>query len=166
MKLSIPSKSALCKNCLKLRELGSSYCKNCKQLKRPPVYIDEQKNFPLLEKAKKIFPINENTIFTYGNTIYTNNKLPYHLITHETTHIIQQGKHPRKWWNRYFKEVSFRLVNEIEAYQRQYEAAKRVSPLEAKIILEKVSKDLSSELYGYIISKEQAKNEITSIRTQ
>jgi hypothetical protein len=52
-----------------------------------------QKDFPLMERYKKVFPIDDKTIFAYNGDIYCNYPLPPDLIIHEETHLRQQEKH-------------------------------------------------------------------------
>jgi hypothetical protein len=163
MEINIPNKSGLCKNCLRLRKPGSAYCGICNSGdKRQSVYLDEQKRFPRLEEAKKIFEITPSVLFTYRNTIYSNYFVPYDLITHETTHIMQQKEFggADKWWNKYFKDKEFRLSQEIEAYGRQYMVVKANDIAKASILLDKISDYLSGKLYGNLTTKKKAKNEI------
>ncbi|HHD81536.1 MAG TPA: hypothetical protein ENK99_08155 [Campylobacterales bacterium] len=123
-------------------------------------YTDDQENFPLLEKVVKKFNISDkklkDIVFTYGNTIYTRQPLSYGLITHETTHILQQQKNKDEWWGRYLIDNQFRLEQEIEAYQRQLQTYKNNDIGLYKIMLSKIADDLSGGMYGDIITREKA----------
>ena len=48
---------------------------------------------PNIEEIKKAFKVADNTIYTYGNTIYSPKgaDLDLALMAHEQTHAIQQG---------------------------------------------------------------------------
>jgi hypothetical protein len=129
-------------------------------------------------KVVKDFPPNYNEIadvfnikdkkgivFTYGDTIYCpfkKGKIPEHLKVHEKVHMRQQGNDPASWWKRYLVDEEFRLRQEVEAYRKQYKFFKsRNHDLEEqKGFLEKIASDLSGEIYGNVISKEEAKKEI------
>ena len=155
-KLEIPVKSGLCKNCFRFRRLGSSYCGQCQGEPPMKAYIDDQKNFPLLEKVVSKFNISdkklEDIVFTYGDIIYTRQPLSYGLITHETTHIMQQAKNKDEWWGRYLIDDDFRLEQEIEAYQRQLQAYKNNDIGLYEVMLPKIAKDLNSGMYGDIFT--------------
>lgn len=155
--LTILSSIGFCKNCFNLKRDGSAYCGNC-QSERMKIYIDDIYNFPLLDKAKKIFPITLNTVFTYGDTIYANiENLDDGLMAHEITHVFQQIKMGKDiWWKKYFKDKGFRLEQEEESYRIQYKVYKRNNTIKAEIRLNKIARDLSSELYGGIISFKEA----------
>lgn len=117
--------------------------------------IRPQKEFPLLEKYKKVFKIDRNTIFAYDKIIYTNGILPDHLIIHEETHLNQQKELGLdKWVDLYLRNKNFRLNQEIEAYKNQINS---INDRNGRIkVRTKCAKDLSSELYGNIISYEEA----------
>jgi hypothetical protein len=98
-------------------------------------------------------------IITYGKDIYTKRgTLTEDLMIHEQTHIRQQGEAPAKWWDRYFASPAFRLDQEKEAYQNQYEYLKKT--VKDKNTLYKmrmnIVKCLTGQMYGRIISQEEA----------
>lgn len=166
--IQIQNAVGFCKKCFRFRRHGSAYCGHpiCRVDGEPPrmkIYQDEQKNFPLFEKAKNKFKTNDKTIFTYGDTIFFDKDLPFHLVAHEITHIFQQQKTgAEKWWDKYFSSKKFRLKQETEAYRNQYECQKRNDIEKAVFLLERISDDLSGELYGNIVSKEKAIELITN----
>ena len=103
----------------------------------------------------------QGVIFTYGDILYR----PYDvgfidqpLMVHEETHTKQQGDSPDKWWVKYLSDDNFRLSQEIEAYQNQYKEMKVVYKDRNKVFLglNKIAKDLSSSIYGNVISFEDA----------
>lgn len=119
------------------------------------IEIHPQKNFPLLEEYKKYFNITPHTIFAYDHKIYTNDDLPQHLIIHEMTHHIQQDEHGLDAWvTRYLNDPQFRLDMEIEAYAMQLKSIKDRNGRAWQLML--CAKDLSSDLYGNIITKDEA----------
>lgn len=114
--------------------------------------------FPLLDRYEERFPAiigNNNVIFAYDGDIYTNTKLPDHLLVHENTHLKQQEEiGADKWVELYLNNDNFRLNQEIEAYRNQLKAIKDGNlRIYWKI---KSSKDLSSKFYGNIITYEEA----------
>jgi hypothetical protein len=157
--LNIPNKAGFCKNCFRSRRDNSSFCGQCQnESPRQQFYQDKQENFPLLKEVKEIFPIAENTILTYGDTIYYNWELSYHLVAHELTHCFQQQTGAEDWWETYIKYPEFRLKQEVEAYHNQYECVKRIDLKKAEDLLILIAEDLSGKLYGNIVDFEEAKN--------
>lgn len=115
--------------------------------------VDE---FPLLNRYKEVFPgINDKTIFAYGDTIYTNVKLDWPLIVHETTHLRQQEKIGLdEWVSQYLSDPKFRLEMEKEAYKKQLDSVKdRNVKARLRMIC---AHDLSGPLYNNIISLQEA----------
>lgn len=56
----------------------------------------KQYRFPLLKKMEAAFPFikgNKNVVFAYNGIIYSNTKLPDHLLAHEEHHLEQQAKY-------------------------------------------------------------------------
>ncbi len=100
-----------------------------------------------------------NTVFTYGDTIYipsggSPNKA---LMAHEETHMRQQGDDPKGWWDKYIASPDFRLRQEVEAYRNQYkEFSKAKNRNRLYIFLSRIARDLSSSIYGNIISYDTA----------
>ena len=157
MKLKINTNSGFCKNCFNLRREGSAYCGNCSGEKFP-VYIYGE-DPPFIDFIKKSFKVNDDTVYTYGDTIYyKGGELSDSLISHEITHVLQQTKMGKdEWWEKYLEDEKFRLDQEVEAYRNQYKAGELSGVKGLNLLLDKISKDLSSGLYGYIISYEEAK---------
>jgi len=118
-----------------------------------------QHKFPLLERYREVFPITENTIFAYDGEIYSNNKLPHHLVVHEQTHHKQQKEMGLdKWVDMYLKYPQFRLTMEVQAYRNQLKFLPRK---EKRKVLKECIKTLSSNLYGNLVTKEEAKALLT-----
>ena len=108
---------------------------------------------PNIDKIRKVFPIKDNTVFTYGDTIYAPHitfTLSNDLIVHEETHTRQQGDDPEGWWDRYMEDHEFRFQQELEAYRAQYRAYCKVVKDRNRCFnfLVVIAKDLSSPLYG------------------
>lgn len=121
--------------------------------------IRPQSEFPHLEAFKERFAITKDTIFAWDNVIYTNNQLPNHLIVHERTHHEQQHRDGLEYWlDKYLNDNKYRLKSEIEAYSHQLTV---VSDRNQKYLLRiECAKNLASDLYGNIISYEDAFNKL------
>ena len=117
-------------------------------------------NPPNIKKIKKYFNVPKNAVFTYGDTIYNPNKaiIDEHLEKHEEVHTKQHGNDPSGWWERYFQDKEFRLSQEAAAYRVQYQSAKNVVRDREWLnkYLHKMAFDLSSHMYGNIISHQDA----------
>lgn len=101
-------------------------------------------------------------IFCYGDIIYSPyvKELPEHLIVHEEVHSGQQEAHAggvEGWWKDYLESPSFRLEQELEAYRRQYQFVKAQSSRQVnRDFLKTIARDLSSAMYGHLVTKDQA----------
>jgi len=116
----------------------------------PPNYKKIQEHFPGAD-------FDEGVVFTYGDTCYCKRPLTPDLYVHEQVHTRQQKK-PKKWWKKYFKSPKFRLEQETEAYQAQWEWVKH--NVRDRNVIHKVRDSialtLSGKLYGNIISYNEA----------
>ena len=105
-------------------------------------------------------PDPQNTIFTYGDTIYnpSGREIPDYLIKHEETHFLQQGSNPNAWWNRYITDPYFRIEQETEAYAKQYDfMCQIVKDRNARYkILYQLALSLSGIRYGAVITQMSA----------
>lgn len=113
---------------------------------------------PNIEAIKKVFPINTNTVYTYGDILYAPGikfALPMDLIEHESIHSLQQRVHggAEAWWERYLKDPAFRKDQEQQAYKAQYEylCAHCNSRSKRFQLLVALARDFSSPLYGSIV---------------
>ena len=127
--------------------------------KKPPIYDALDREFGI-SKHKGI-------IISYAPAIYCNiDNLPEHLIEHEKVHIRQQTEiGVENWWQKFIDDPKFRLDQEVEAYRVQVkwlqENTESLSRNERRGWIKKCAEDLSSGIYGNIISYEQAFNLIT-----
>lgn len=101
-------------------------------------------------------------IITYGETVYCNYVLDAFKIAHEATHVKQQLSYTEGvvgWWDRYLIDIPFRLNQELEAYQNEVFAIKATFMKKQKKaqLINQVCKDLSSYIYGNIISYDEAR---------
>jgi hypothetical protein len=118
---------------------------------RPPIFDEVKKHFNFDEKV---------TVFTYGDTIYNpgNGFISDDLMVHESVHMDQQGNDPKSWWDKYLADCSFRLSQELEAYSKQWRFFKsRNKDRNAQMrFINGIASCLSSEMYGNIITKDEA----------
>ncbi|RLF07585.1 MAG: hypothetical protein DRJ64_02660 [Thermoprotei archaeon] len=124
---------------------------------------------PNIETIKKYFAVADNTIFTYGDTIYNpaNGHIDRALEKHEAVHSRQQGDEPDVWWAKYIASEDFRLSQEVEAYQTQYREKKQMIKDKNQLFryANQLATDLSSNLYGKVINHQDAMTAITSTKT-
>lgn len=116
---------------------------------------------PNIDKIKKVFNLEgRKPVFTYGNVLYNpfNGNITEELFEHESTHTRQQGKDIEGWWNKYLTDSTFRTIEELEAYSRQYIAyCKNVNDRNKRAVyLHQICSDISSEIYGNMIEYKEA----------
>lgn len=121
---------------------------------------------PMLEAINKagMFPDLDTTVFTYGYILYNpgKNRIPMHLMEHESTHAKQQTEFnggPDAWWLRYLSDVDFRINQEVEAYRAQYKTYCKLNTqfMRRATFLASIAEDLSGPIYNAHISFEQAR---------
>ena len=99
--------------------------------------------------------------FTYGDLIYADiDILPKDVMVHERVHMKQQQK-PHEWWQQYNTDLKFRYEQEIEAYRAQYKYLKATQPRKAFAQAKEFSRLLSSDMYGFLSTYQQALLDIT-----
>ena len=130
---------------------------------------------PNIDEIRKYLPIHDKVVFCWGDLLFNPNNLRIDpaLMAHEQVHFDQQMRYGKnsfwqnftlpkyrigKWWDRYLKNYAFRLSQEIPAYQKQYweycKVLKDKNDQNRMAIM--LAKDLSSPLYGNLISTENA----------
>ncbi len=108
-----------------------------------------------MEEYQKQFKISPRTIFALGDSIYTDYPLTPDLLVHELVHIKQQEKvGVKEWVYDFLYDIESRLKFEVEAYRKQLMSIKDRNHRH-KIRMES-ARNLSSELYGSIISYDDA----------
>lgn len=122
-------------------------------------------NYDLI--ARKFYIANNpRIVFTYGDRLYNPGGGPIddHLLVHEKIHEQQQlTMGVDEWWKIYIEDPEFRLTQEVEAYRAQYSFLKEhYSRAYRRKVLDHICSDLSSPIYGNIVSKKQAKDLITA----
>lgn len=120
---------------------------------------------PNIEEIRKVFTGDfKNVVFTHGDTIYNPEGLPISqdLYVHESIHATQQRLHeggPKEWWKKYLESPEFRLEQELQAYSAQYRVIKATSTAKyTKSFLHRITDDLSSDLYGKIVTYPKAES--------
>lgn len=106
-----------------------------------------------------------NPVFTYGDILYnpTGGEISDDLMAHEETHAKQQSVYGvQDWWTRYLKDDTFRMTQELEAYRAQYKHAQIYPRQVRRQLLDTISSNLSSRLYGKIVKKKEAKELISN----
>ena len=117
-------------------------------------------NPPNIEAIKKVLPLHKGIIFTYGKDVYNPDgaEINSHVLYHEGIHSKQQGDNPKEWWKNYLPNDKFRAIQELEAYQMQYEyICKQVKDREARNhVARQLAKSLSGEMYGKVMGFDEA----------
>lgn len=137
---------------------------------------------PNFSQIAAAFPVKgvPGIIYAYGDRIYapgSKGDLSSWILAHEEVHGRQQNpKGPyhadmcgncevRKWWTNYIVSPQFRLEQEIPAHRAEWEAYTAMPWAKggqaAGHYLINIAERLSGSLYGNLISKERAIEEIT-----
>ena len=113
----------------------------------------------IFEKCRERFGVNwDSVIITYGDTIYSKNPPVDNIIVHEKVHIKQQAEiGADAWWDRYFEDKDFRLLQELEAHKAQLKFIRENYPRPERRRWEKHIYSSFAGNYGGIITKELAK---------
>ncbi len=115
----------------------------------------KQADFPYLNDFLKKFRIDNQTVFAYDNTIFANHNLPPDIEIHELKHLERQNKiGADKWIKNYLERDSFRLSEELIAYQAQLQSIKDREF--RNIVRLEAARNLSSELYGNLMEYSEA----------
>lgn len=130
-------------------------------MERPKIKIEKP---PVWDNACAAFQINPaKTVFTYGDTIYNpgNIDIPDDLIVHEMVHINQQNGNDDDaalWWGKYLRDPRFRLLQETEAYAKQYAFICKTTKDREKRnrVLHNIATILSGPLYGHCVGATEA----------
>lgn len=119
---------------------------------------------PVYQKLKEKFGVDwhKGLIMSYAPNIhYKYDTLSDEKWEHEMTHVRQQTAYGlEKWWEDYIADPKFRLSQEIEAYRNEVNfIRKTINDREYRFkLIRQIAKDLSSSMYGNIISCEDAIN--------
>lgn len=125
---------------------------------------------PNIDAIRAEFDLPTGVIFTYGETLYNpdHGVIPPDLMAHEETHQRQQGDDPAGWWKRYLEDVEFRISQEVEAYQNQYNHYKmnrcmkngKLKVNRLRQFAYQLATYLSSPIYGEVITRQEALEKI------
>ena len=120
---------------------------------------------PNIDEIDEKFHVKGKDIaYTYGDTVYIpmGGGLPDHVKFHENVHMKQQSvMGPEAWWRIYIDDKSFRLDQELQAYQAQYwflKYGKRHDRSQRRDILRAIAGDLAGPMYGNLLSHATAKD--------
>lgn len=121
---------------------------------------------PIYDQAKKVLGDLTGMVFCYGDNIYfpdgISPVLPSDVIVHEAVHSAQQDESPSEWWKRYLIDPEFRLRQELQAFQEQYQYCCTIvkdTNHRAKI-LHTLALQLSHKNYGPMITYQSARHRI------
>lgn len=122
---------------------------------------------PNIREIVKVFDLDGlQPVFAYGDKLYNpgGHDISDDLMVHEETHQKQQAKiGVEQWWAMYLENPTFRLSQEVEAYREQYKFIKEKYVRQVRRhMLQQMAKNLSSKLYGNIISKKDAEDLISN----
>jgi hypothetical protein len=119
---------------------------------------------PNYQAIQTNFRVTENQVYAYYPNIYIpNGKDPEpSLLLHENVHCESQYKiGVEVWWFRYITDPEFRLEEELIAFGTQFAFIKTVyQGQQVKDMLHEFAVNLSSPLYGSIVTKEEADTRI------
>lgn len=119
---------------------------------KPPVYAACDAQFKIAGKP---------VLFSWGHSIYNpmNVDIPRYLLAHEAVHGERQLKVGiDAWWDKYLADASFRFEEERVAHRAEWLSYSKWCKLEQRApYLEGVAKRLSSELYGNMVTLDEAR---------
>lgn len=123
---------------------------------------------PIYDTLAEAFGISwdEGIVITYGDTLHTKegNNITNDLVAHEKTHTRQQYlRGIGQWWHEYISDPEFRLRQEIEAYQNQWNFLKQNENDREKLFRKKIrmAQHLSGPIYGNLLTHNEALKAIT-----
>lgn len=99
----------------------------------------------------------------FGRFVYANCEIPEDYQVHESTHLRQHCYSyfvAVFWWILYLFSKRFRYSQELEAFREQYKWVIVNQPFWRHKKLDEYAHQLSSALYGKMVSFEQAREEI------
>lgn len=126
----------------------------------PPNWLQITERFPLIKKRSM------DVVFTYYPHIYIpgGRELTPDVRIHEYVHLDQQKElGVEQWWEQYLNDDDFRLEQELQAYGTQLAMFKEIPNKVFEYHKDRLARDLSSEVYGNIISFGEAVSKIRRI---
>ena len=116
---------------------------------------------PNWQRLSETFPITWGTVIVaYAPNIYCGVEVSKQKQVHEEIHLERQRNlGVDLWWEYYFTDKAFRLSEELEAYKVEVEWIKEniQTRNQRRFLLDKIYSDLSSSVYGFICSYDEAK---------
>jgi len=126
---------------------------------RPPNFDTIRKFFPMADKP--------GVIFAYNGAIYVpcGSNVSEPLQAHEAVHCKRQGNTEDstiEWWDTYLRNAEFRYNEELLAHRAEYFKAIEISRNrnQKRHALKSISKKLAAPLYGRMVTRSQARNDI------
>ena len=92
--------------------------------------------------------------------IYCKYEISEQKRIHENVHMRQQLRMGvKEWWNKYLEDIDFRREQELEAYKKEVDwVMKRYKGFKHRMdIFERIVQDISSSIYGNMITEEKAR---------
>lgn len=126
----------------------------------PPNWLEIVERFPIVKEHSM------NVVFTYAPHIYIPGgmEITPDVWMHENVHLKQQEElGVRVWWECYLKDDQFRLDQELEAYGLQLAMFNGAPGKVREYHKDRLAMDLSSAMYGNIISFGEAASKIRRI---
>lgn len=102
---------------------------------------------------------DDGVIIANGDTIYCKYQVPPEKVVHELVHLKQQEKIGKDlWWELYLAKDSFRLEQEVEAFQKEYKfICDNIKDRNGRFeYLYECARILSSKQYGPMCSMSEA----------
>lgn len=115
---------------------------------------------PIFNKLHDAFGVEwgGNLCIAYADTIWHSKPLDPSVIVHESVHLMRQNGKSDEWFEKYIKDPKFRFGEEILAYREQYKFIKDTHKDRNIVarLLYKLASDLSSPMYGSIVTQAEA----------
>jgi hypothetical protein len=120
---------------------------------------------PIYYKLKDQFNVNwKDIIIAYAPDIYAPRPISKQKEVHEQVHIKRQQEIGVDiWWGMYLDDPQFRLQEELTAYLVEVKWIKDniATRNERRLLLKRIYGDLSSSMYGSLVSEDEAKDLLT-----
>lgn len=115
----------------------------------------------IYERLHRTFNVewDKGIIIAYNGKIYCKFNPPPQKIYHESIHLNEQEKLGNEiWWEMYITNDKFRLDEELKAYRAEVRFIRKAikNRNDAFEMIRRIAHDLSSQIYGNIISKDEA----------
>lgn len=133
---------------------------------------------PIYDLIVEVFPFvktSTGTYFSWGDKIYNPDgvDISKHILAHEAVHGQRQfafapahgddlDMRIRMWWKMYLHDPQFRYKEELVAHRAEYGAFRgsHKDPKLREYVLGQCAERLSSELYGNIVTYQEARRAI------